>query len=70
MKSTRINNVIGFIKKAPKAGRTYTDMLKFVADTELGVSYERSMDRGLIAHCMPAIRSVTKKMDDRYVFVG
>ena len=66
---SRINTIIGFLKKAPKSGRTYTDMLKFIVQKELGVCYDRDIDRGMISHCMPKLRSMTKNINGRYIIV-
>lgn len=64
---SRTRSIVGFLKKAPKSGRTYTDMLKHVVKTELHTWYDHSFDRGLISHCMADLRKVTKKIDDRYI---
>lgn len=64
---SRTRSIVGFLKRAPKSGRTYTDMLKHVAKTEFGVCYDYTIDRGMISHCMSDIRNMTKKNDDRYI---
>ena len=75
MNKTRVQNVIGFVKKAPVAGRSYTDMLKHVVKSELGKKYDySSADRGLLGgsyieelNCRGVIKDY---VDGRYYFEG
>lgn len=64
----RSEKLLKFVKKAPKTGRTYTDMLKFMVDTMFNDDYCWRSDRGLIAHCMPVIRENCVKSGKRYIY--
>jgi len=74
MNKSRVQNVVGFVQKAPVNGRSYTDMLKHVAKSEIGVTYNwRTTDRGLLGfNYMSSLEDngVVKCDNGRYFFVG
>lgn len=71
---TRVQNVVGFVAKAPVNGRSYTDMLKHVVKTELQDTYDRAIDRGMLGGSYLtelAERGVRKdECSGRYFYVG
>lgn len=72
---TRVQNVVGFVAKAPVNGRSYTDMLKHVVKSEFQDEYRwNSTDRGLLGYNYIAElerRGVCKdSFSGRYFFEG
>lgn len=67
----RIQRAINFIKKAPKTGRTYTEVLRHLVSAEKKGSYNWRTDRGMLngSHLL-AVRDVTFCSNGRYFYAG
>jgi len=75
MNKSRVQNVVGFVQKAPVNGRSYTDMLKHVVKSEFQDTYDyKTTDRGLLGYdYISALEENGVMKEDfsgRYFFVG